>query len=197
MLTNLDWLPTPPTNFNERLRVLRRDAASHSTTSLTESVVSLATSALDENQLNKLSRFVDFLLEQGRPDLGLLRLKLGLVGDGTLSLLAPAIVGSGLRHGLLLEIVEGGYNSAVQEAVDRSSPLHAAGLDIVLIASDTRLLGLSSSGVVSRGGRSENRRGVSENKADRGQPEGLGLDGDFHPNARAAAGAVVWQLRSN
>ena len=68
--------------------------------------------------------------------------RLGVLGHGTLSLLGPPIVGSGFRHGLLIDVIEGTYNSAVQEAADAGSRMHSVGLDFALIAGDARALGL-------------------------------------------------------
>ncbi len=142
MLTDLGWLPAPGGDFRERLRALQAELAGPVSADFHERVVALATQALDESQLAKLARLAGDIRAGGRTVPGLSAARLGLVGDGTLSLLAPAIVGSGLRHGLLLEVVEGSYGSSVQEAVDRSSHLHQAGLDFLLLASDARLLGL-------------------------------------------------------
>jgi len=141
MLKAMEWLPPPPTDFRERLNTLRGEFLARNGGGA-ERIMPLAATALDELQLSRMADFAGELLAHGPPPEGLLGAKVGLVGDGTLSLLSPAIVGSGLRHGLLLEIVEGGYNSAVQEAVDRSSAIHTAGLEMAVVASDARLLGL-------------------------------------------------------
>ena len=142
MLSDLAWLPSPPADFRDRLRTLRAEAGSPGD-AFFERTVALATHALDENQLGQLAR-LGREAAAGSPPAAFAKLSLGLVGDGTLSLLAPAIAGSGLRHGLLLDVVEGAYGSAVQQAMDPASPLHAAGLDVLLIASDARALGLAS-----------------------------------------------------
>lgn len=143
MLLEMGWLPSPGSDFRRRLRDLQAELdASGPAADFEHRLIALATAALDENQLGQLARFSARLLETGHDLPVLSRVRLGLVGDGTLSLLAPAIAGSAVRHGLLVEVVEGGYGSAVQEAVDPGSHLHAAKLDMVLIASDARLLGL-------------------------------------------------------
>ncbi len=142
MLTNLDWLPKPADDFSDRLKLLRRSVTDSVPADFNEQIIALATAALDDSQLGKLARLAAQVLESGRKVDGLTRVKLGLLGDGTLSLLTPVIVGSALRHGLLLDVVEAGYNSAVQEAVDPDSPMRTAGLDMALIAGDARLMGL-------------------------------------------------------
>ena len=72
----------------------------------------------------------------------LVSLKLGVLGDGTLSLLAPAIAGSGLRHRLLIETVEGNFNRALLDAIDPASHVRLARLDMALIVTDARALDL-------------------------------------------------------
>jgi FkbH-like protein len=141
MLTNLSWLPAPPDDFRQQLRALRREIDAGSPADLPERVATLTTTRLDEAQLAQAAKLAADLLAAGAVT-GFSPVRLGLIGDGTLSLAAQAIVGAGLRHGLLLEVVEGAYSSAVQEAVDRTSALHQAGLDLVLLSGDARLLGL-------------------------------------------------------
>jgi FkbH-like protein len=142
MLFEMGWLPSPGSHFRDRLRGLQAELAGPPSEDFHERVVALATAVLDENQLGQLARLAVKALASGHSFAGLTKAKIALVGDGTLSLLAPAIVGSGLRHGLLLDMVEGGYGSVVQEAVDPTSHLHSARLDMAIVASDGRLLGL-------------------------------------------------------
>lgn len=141
MLSDLAWLSPPPADFREQVRHLRAEAANPGA-GFFERAVALATAALDENQLGQLARLSREVMTAGQAPAAFGRLKLGLVGDGTLALSAPVISGSGIRHGLLVEVIEGAYGSAVQEALDPSSGLHHAGLDAVLIACDRRILGL-------------------------------------------------------
>ncbi|MDB5422834.1 MAG: hypothetical protein JWQ29_250 [Phenylobacterium sp.] len=142
MLSDLGWLPKPPSDFRDRLRALRAELLPSPGEGFYERAVTLASLALDENQLGQLARLSRDIAASGAAPAAFSRLKLGLVGDGTLALLAPVIAGSGLRHGLLIEAAEGSYGSMVQEAMDPSGPLHAAGLDMLLIASNARSLGL-------------------------------------------------------
>lgn len=131
MLSDLAWLPQPPRDFRQQLAAL--GAAPQG-----EALVRLATHRLDETQLARLARMVGALAAPPAP---LSALRLGLIGDGTLSLLGPAIIGSGVRHGLAIELVEGGYGTAVQDAVDANSALRRAAPDMVLLALDARLAG--------------------------------------------------------
>jgi len=141
MLSDLAWLPPAAADFRERVRALRAEAAAPAE-QFYERAVALATAALDENQLGQLARVARDVAAGAAPPASFARVKLGLIGDGTLSLLAPVVAGSGLRHGLLVDVVEADYGSAVQQAMDPTSPLHAAGLDMLLVASDVRALGL-------------------------------------------------------
>jgi len=141
MLQDMGWLPAPEA-FRERLRALQAEAAGDPPAGFHERLIALATTALDENQLGRFARLVADVLAKGEAPQGLTRVKLAVLGDGTLSLLCPAIVGSGVRHGLLVDVVEGEYNSAVQQAVDPESDLHLARPDMALVATDLRLLGL-------------------------------------------------------
>lgn len=142
MLLEMGWLPSPGSHFRGRLRELQAELDATPAEDFEHRVLGVATAALDENQLGQLARFAGKMIASGHSLPAFSRVRVGLVGDGTLSLLTPAIVGSALRHGLLLDLVEGGYGSAVQEAVDPGSHLHKAKLDMAVVASDARLLGL-------------------------------------------------------
>jgi FkbH-like protein len=141
MLRDLPWLPPPPPSFREELRRLQAEADGAPKPDFVQRIVSFAHAAFDEAQLAKLAR-LSATLAGGKARAGLDRVKLGVLGDGTLSLLGPAIAGSALRHGVAIEIVEGDYSRALAEANDPEGALHAAGLDMALVATDARLLGL-------------------------------------------------------
>jgi len=140
MLTELPWLARPTPEFRASMRALLEQARREVTPQVEQRAVELATLALDENQLHSLSRVVPFLAAAKTASLS--RVKLGLVGDGTLSLKVPALIGTALRHGIVLDVIEGGYNSAVQEALDPGSPIHQAQPDFLLVATDYRMMGL-------------------------------------------------------
>ncbi len=140
MLTELDWLPRPQEDVRLAARRLE-DSLMAPAEDLYEQVVRLASTALDETQLTRLAKLSTALREKGAPA-AFARARVALVGDGTLSLCCAPISGSALRYGMLIEVVEGGYASALQEAVDRTSHIHAAGLDFAIIATDRRIVGL-------------------------------------------------------
>jgi len=141
MLRDLPWLPPTGPAFREELRALQAEAQGTPAANFVQRVIALATAAADETQLTRLAKLARDIV--CRDDIvGLDRIKLGVLGDGTLSLLGPAIAGSALRHAAAVQVVEGDYSRAVQEATDPESALRRAGLDMALVASDGRLLGL-------------------------------------------------------
>lgn len=102
----------------------------------------LATQALSEPQMRRLAGLARDLRAQGRPLEPLVPLKLGIIGNGTLDLLAPALEAGALRHGLLLECVTSDYGQTAQDALSPDSAINRAGCDVVLIALDHRGLPL-------------------------------------------------------
>jgi FkbH-like protein len=140
VLIDLEWLPRPQSDF--RRSVVDLEATlSEAPAALYERVVALASAGHDEPALRRLARLSSAIQAAGAPP-QFTKVRVGLIGDGTLSLCCPAITGTALRYGLIAEVVEGGYNSALQEALDRSSAIHAAKLDFAVVASDRRVLGL-------------------------------------------------------
>lgn len=146
MLRDLPWLPSPSATFRDELRVLQAEAAGARSEDFAQRVISLATCALDEGQLSKLAKLAAVIAD-GDTVAGLDRLKLGVLGDGTLSFLGPAIAGTALRHGAAIQVIAGDYSRAVQEATDPESDLRQAGLDMALVVNDARLLGLDRAAV--------------------------------------------------
>ena len=113
-MSELAWLRDPPPDFRARVNALKK-AGAEADAGL--ELLRLASFRLDENQLAKLAGAAKSLsgaAPQFTP------VKIALIGDGTLSLLAPAIEGSGLRHGVLIDVVLGGYNAVVQEILRRN-----------------------------------------------------------------------------
>jgi FkbH-like protein len=105
----------------------------------------LANHALTEAQLKRLAGVIAELRAQGRALAPLSPFKLGLIGNGTLDLIAPALVASAARHGVDLTCVTTDYGQAAQQALDPGSALNQARCDAVLIALDHRGLPLRPS----------------------------------------------------
>ncbi|WP_057884178.1 HAD-IIIC family phosphatase [Tsuneonella troitsensis] len=106
-------------------------------------LIDLSNYALDLNQLERLGKLA---AKRSLRDAGglLTRFKLGLIGSGTLSLIASAIPGSGLRHFVLIDVVEADYGRSLEQAMDPTSRIRSSGLDSVLIAFDYRDLHLTA-----------------------------------------------------
>jgi FkbH-like protein len=129
---NLGWLLPRPTDFNARLAAAVEDASAPLGPRLRE----LANHALESNGLNRLAKVLAKARREGRPLQPLAPLRVGLLSNSTMTLIASAIEGSGLRHGLAIETVEAPFGRVVQEALDPSSVIASGDLDVVLVALD-------------------------------------------------------------
>lgn len=129
---DLAWLVPPPADIRARIAAIG--------TSVTpgEQIAAIAHHALSPNQLDRLARAIDAVRAAGTPLDPLLPFRLGIVGTGTLDLIAPALVATAARHGFALELVRADYGQAMQDALDPGSALNRARCDAVLIALDHR-----------------------------------------------------------
>jgi FkbH-like protein len=128
---DLAWLPRPPADWRARLSAIERGDTTG------PALVALATYALDGNQLTALARRRD-RLTRGEAPFGLDRVRLGVIGGGTLDLVVPQIAASGLRHGLWLDMVDTAFGLGLVELLDPASTFHRAKCDVVLLAFDYR-----------------------------------------------------------
>ncbi|WP_309607219.1 HAD-IIIC family phosphatase [Phenylobacterium sp.] len=142
MLRDLPWLPAAGPTFRDDLRRLQAELAGGMGPDFPQRLMALATAALDETQLSRLAGLAGAVADGETALAGLDRVRLGVIGDATLTLLGPAIAGSALRHGAAVRIIEGEYSAALQEATDPDSAIRTANLDMALIVTDRRLLGL-------------------------------------------------------
>ena len=142
MLKSMSWLQAAPGDFREQARALQKALRDERGDGLGLRLHALAGHALDENQLASLARLAAEVFRSSIPLQPFSALKLGVFGDGTLSLLAPSIAGTGLRHRLMIDTFVGAFNRALVDALDPSSPVRTAGLDMGLLVSDARVLGL-------------------------------------------------------
>ena len=136
LYTGLAWLPRAPADLPATIRQAAslpepgaafRAAAGH---------------ALDENQLHRLGRAITKAAADGRSLAPLQPFRLGLIGNGTLDLLAPILVASAARHGLALECIQADFGQTTQEALDPGSRINTTKPDAVLLAIDHRGLPL-------------------------------------------------------
>lgn len=137
LYAGLGWLPQPPVDFKQRCRSLTEEPGE-----MGRELRGLSTHALDLNQLIRLAGAIGRLGDQTRAGKSLTPFKLGVLGNGTLDMIVPALIASAPRHGILLECVTVEYGTYVQAALSPRSAINAAGCDAVLIALDYRALPL-------------------------------------------------------
>jgi FkbH-like protein len=140
ILKDLSWLPRAPEDFRKQRRAL-----SDKTGPIGQDLRFLATHQLSDSQLTQLAQTIADLRSAGADLSPLVPFRLGLVGNGTLDLLAPLLVASAARHGIALEVVQTEYGQLMQEAMSPQSGINSAKCDAVLLALDYRALpGLGS-----------------------------------------------------
>lgn len=138
LVEQLAWLPAVPADFKERLRNIQQCAATG------RALQALATHALRATDLRRLANALDILIASGASLAPLTPFRLGVLGNGTLDLIVPALRASALRHGIALECVTAPYGLYAQEALDPGSQVNLANCDAVLLALDARALGLQT-----------------------------------------------------
>lgn len=131
-LRTLPWLPSPPDDFRARCRALDPNDGGE--------LRALASHALDLNQLNSLAKAVDRMSADGNGPNDLIPLRVAVLGNTTTTLLLPALVGSGIRHGLLLEVAEAPFDQSMQSALDPNSEIRKFEPDVALLAFDHRVV---------------------------------------------------------
>jgi FkbH-like protein len=131
---NLPWLPAPPDEFRNLCKSLDNAEGEKD-----EPLRSLASYALDLSQLTRLAKSATRVIETDNLK-NLSPFTLGLAGNGTMSLIAPALVASALRYGIALKVIEAPYDQTVQWALDKTSPFHLGEPDAVLFAFDHRII---------------------------------------------------------
>ncbi|WP_035662250.1 HAD family hydrolase [Bradyrhizobium sp. Ec3.3] len=136
----LAWLPKPPPDFASRCREFANNSGD-----LGKQIRWLATHALDEHQLSRLGRTIRSAQQNGQSLAPLVPFRLGLIGNGTLDLIAPVLVATAARHGFALECITGAYDQFLQDALTAESTVNQARPDAVLVALDHRGLALRPS----------------------------------------------------
>jgi FkbH-like protein len=133
-LVHPSWLPAAPEDFAAQSKALRNAEGD-----IGAGLRQLATHALDANQLQRLARLV-----ADRPSATLAPFRLGLLSNATTDFVAPAITGSGARHGLAISCITTGYGQFVQEALEPGSAINRGACDAVLLALDARAFALDA-----------------------------------------------------
>jgi FkbH-like protein len=134
----MPWLLPAPKEFKARAK-----AFAASTEPDDNEIRRLASFDLDLGQLGNLAKAAqahkDFLTSKG----GFTPFRLGIVSSHTMDYVAPALPGTGLRHGIFVDVFLAGYGQAAQQLLDPASDFASHRLDAVLIAFDYRALGLN------------------------------------------------------
>jgi len=123
---NLSWLPQAPQDFSQRLNDVTNG----------DDLRELAKFSLDENHLRRLYKKTLTLQNEQINSLNLTAIKIGILSNATIKLAVPALVGTALRFGILLEVVEADFNQIAKEAFSSDSVFIRQDLDVVLVAID-------------------------------------------------------------
>ena len=140
LYSELQWLPRPPQGFSTLLK-----EAGNSSDSLGNTIWSLASFALDLNQLTKLAKVIGKAHSQRASLHPLVPFRLAILSNSTVDILVPALIASAARHGIALEVVQPSYDQVAQEALIPDSKVNSAKPDAVLFALDYRALPLKLS----------------------------------------------------
>jgi len=140
LYSELQWLPRAPRDFTERLKALPDSAGP-----VGRELQTLASHALDLNQLTRLAKAISKADSAGRSLDPLTPFRLAVLSNSTTDLIIPALVASGARHGIVLEVVQPSYDQVAQEALTPDSTVNSSKPDAVLLALDYRALPLKLS----------------------------------------------------
>jgi FkbH-like protein len=144
LYTELQWLQRAPEDFSLRLKEV-----SNATGSIGTQLQSLATHALDLNQLTRLAKVIQKSRAGQAPDEArlhpLVPFRLAVLSNSTMDLAVPAMIASAARHGIALEVLLPAYDQVAQEALNPESMINRSKPDAVLLALDYRALPLKLS----------------------------------------------------
>ena len=136
---DLSWLPRAPADFSARCKQIGTlDQGTGHALRL------LASSALTENQLNRLAGLISSLISKGHDLKPLIPFKLGILSNATTDFLVPPLIATAARHGFALTCVETPFGQMLQSSLDPKSALYRHKLDAVLLAIDFRGLPLNA-----------------------------------------------------
>jgi FkbH-like protein len=133
LYSSLPWLIPAPPDFNAQCRAIEHDGQEAGWR-----IKALASYALDENQLFRLSKTIAALQRAGASLAPLVPYRLGVASNGTTNLLVPALVATAARYGIALECVATGFNQVVQEVLSPESEFHRFAPQAVVVALDWR-----------------------------------------------------------
>jgi FkbH-like protein len=140
LYSELQWLPRVPNDFPATLKAL-----ANSSTPIGRELQALASFGLDLNQLTKLAKSIFRARSEAKSFDPLTPFRLALLSNSTIDMIVPALVGTGPRHGIDLEIIQPSYDQVAQEALTPDSKVNSSRPDAVLLALDYRALPLKLS----------------------------------------------------
>ena len=130
---NLSWLPKAPEDFNQRLSNAKTGGELNA----------LAKFSLSDSQLLRLCKKLRLLENDHSTLLPLAQVSIGVVSNSTTKLMVPALVGTALRFGIALQVIEAEFNQVAQEAFSSESVFLGHKLSSILVAIDYRGLPFS------------------------------------------------------
>ena len=139
LYSELSWLPKPLDDFYQRCSSLLV-----SNDPVGERIRSLASHALDLNQLDQLAVVISELRESGRSLAPLMPFKLGLVSNANVDFFGSALSATAARHGIGLECTSSNFDQVIQAVLDQESLIYKNSPDAILVAIDHRGLPLRS-----------------------------------------------------
>jgi FkbH-like protein len=133
LFADLAWMQRPPADFGRQCRSVLdgNDSAG-------QRLRALANCALDTNQLVRLAGVARTARTAKHSLAPLVPFRLGLLGNGTLDVIAAAIDASAARYGIDMDCVTPEYGQVMQSALSPESHVNRAGPDAVLLAIDYR-----------------------------------------------------------
>lgn len=137
LYTELQWLPRSPQDFPALLK-----SAGSTEGPLGLEFRSLASYALDINQLTKLAKAIGNARAEGQSLEPLTPFRLAVLSNSTIDFIVPALVATAARHGIALEVIQPSYDQVAQEALTPASKVNSAKPDAVLFALDYHALPL-------------------------------------------------------
>ena len=140
LYAGLAWLPQPPQEFAQLC-----NSISSAQENAGAQLRFLASSSLDQNQLERLAKTIAKARSNGAHLGPLTPFRLGLLSNATSDFLVPALIATAARHGIALEVVAGRYDQTLQDAVSPDSAVNRSSPEATLIALDYRGLPLLAS----------------------------------------------------
>jgi FkbH-like protein len=138
--SELQWLPRAPRDFSQKVKDLGSSVGP-----VGRELQSLASHALDLNQLTKLANAIGKARSQEKSMEPLTPFRLAVLSNSTMDLIVPALVASAARRGVALEVIQPSYDQVAQEALTPDSKVNSSKPDAVLVALDYRALPLKLS----------------------------------------------------